>query len=147
VDEDEQFPMIVLAARSPAKAVLLRSGEEQSREVEVQLPGMPVRVGISWRYDEAEPGSVVISQVTKGSAAFLCGLLPGDRIYEVNNERFGDEKEFRQLITADVDQIQLLIERQGRISPVTLHLLPRQVTVARPSFDSRPAENVPALAP
>ena len=48
----------------------------------------PPRLGISWREDVAEPGSVLVTRVVEGTPAAAAGIAIQDRIYEINGQPF-----------------------------------------------------------
>jgi hypothetical protein len=81
----------------------------------------PPRVGLSWRPDDAEPGSSVLVQVAAGSPAAAAGLRTGDRIYRVAGRDFADDETFLKLIRTSPGPLELLVERDGRMRVVTLH--------------------------
>jgi len=110
----------VAVAESPAVCKVLRSGKEKPELLEIALAGKPVRVGINWREDEAEPGTVVLSRVVSGSPADRAGLSAGDRIYQVGGRTFSGSEEFRQLVTTLPGPLELRVERRGRIREVAL---------------------------
>ena len=114
----------VLAAASPVDAEIQRPGEESTRTVRLSLAGQPVRVGIAWRVDDAEPTLVQVVRVVPGSPAASAGIRLFDRIYEVNGQRFGSSDEFAGLV-ATGDELKLLVETQGRMR--TLELTPLAV--------------------
>ncbi len=121
IDDEDSLRKDVLAARSPASIVVERAiGETQ--ELSAELDGEPMRLGISWREDEAEPGTLILSRVVSGSAAQLAGLRVADRIYEVDGLEFRDGNEFLQLLSELPDSLELLIERRGQLRTVTLNL-------------------------
>ena len=70
----EPFRRLVLAAKNPVPVVVERRGEDEPRELTLELPGEPARLGIGWRVDDAEPGVVIINRLTPGSAADVAGL-------------------------------------------------------------------------
>jgi hypothetical protein len=82
------------------------------------------RLGISWREDKGEPGTVLVTQVVEGTPAHAARLLVQDRIYELNDRRFGDAAEFESAITALLDaqvtEITLLVERRGNLQTVAV---------------------------
>jgi S1-C subfamily serine protease len=80
-------------------------------------------LGINWRTDDAEPGSVLLTQVVYGSAAHAAGLAIRDRIYKVCGQSFGSGDEFTRLISAMPSPLELEVERQGRINTVRLDVL------------------------
>jgi Peptidase family M28/PDZ domain len=77
------------------------------------------RLGISWREDNAEPGSVLVTQVVEGTPAHDAGLAVQDRIYELDDNAFADAAEFQSAITALLDAQQaeftLTVERRGNL--------------------------------
>ncbi|MGO8690498.1 MAG: M28 family peptidase [Thermoguttaceae bacterium] len=84
------------------------------------LDGTPLRLGISWRVDDAEPGTIVVSQVVPESLAARAGLQIGDRIYEIGGRRFADDAIFLRWAKSLPEPIELLIERDGQLRVLTL---------------------------
>jgi hypothetical protein len=119
VRDERQLQRRVLAASSPA-AVLVERGDRDRVEVTVRLAGSPLRLEISWRDDDAEPGTVVVSQVVPGSAPRAAGLLPGDRIYQVQGRDFADGGQLSQWLQTQGGRVELLFERRGRLGSVVL---------------------------
>lgn len=78
-------------------------------------PAQPLRVGITWRRDDAEPQTVEITAVVPQSAADRAGLKPGDRIIEVNGRALPGDDELRGLLRTMPGPCRLLIEREGLI--------------------------------
>ncbi len=128
-----QFKRDVLTAAATVDVVVARQGEQEPLSVGVELAGRPVRLGISWRESDAEPGAVILSQVVPASAADRAGLKVGDRIYEVGHRRFRDSEQFLDLVTTLPSPTPLLVERAGRLEVVTLQLPPQAETVAAAS--------------
>ena len=89
-------------------------------EVSVDLDGGPLRYGISWREDDGEPGTVVLSEIVPLSAADLAGLAVGDRIYRVAGEDFRDGQQLAQRLAVLPGPVALLIERNGRLQQVVV---------------------------
>lgn len=123
IKDEDALRKDVLAARSPANIVVERADGE-TKELLVELDGEPLRLGISWREDEAEPGTLILSQVVPGSAAHLAGLQVADRIYEVDGREFRDGDEFCQLLSELPNSFEVLVERRGQLRTVTLNLPP-----------------------
>jgi hypothetical protein len=94
----------------------------------VQLNGKPLRVGITWRVDEAAPGTVILTHVVAGSPAALAGLHGGDRIYQIAGKAFADDARFAELIKTLPGPLELLVERDGKLRVVVLR------------FDAKPLE-------
>jgi predicted metalloprotease with PDZ domain len=109
----------VLAAPSQVEVKVLRPGDEHSRTIHVKLSGQPLRVGLAWRVDDAEPTLVQVVRVVPGSPAATAGIRLFDRVYEVNGERFASSDEFGKLIAAD-ESLKLLVETHGRMRTVEL---------------------------
>ena len=84
------------------------------------------RLGISWREDDAEPGSVYLIRVVEGTPAAAAGLETGDRIEEFDGQSFADSESLRTLIHSRLDsgqpEVKILIERRGHLRTVTLRL-------------------------
>ena len=84
------------------------------------------RLGIVWREDSAEPGSVIITQVVEGTPADEAGLAVLDRIYELDNETFRDSAEFESnihdVLDAEESEFTLLVERHGDVRTVTVRM-------------------------
>lgn len=97
-----------------------------------EWPGAkPPRLGISWRTDEAEPGSVYLTFVAANSPAAKGGLVAGDRIYAVNGQSFADEGDFRDtvfgLLDASAPHCTFEVESRGHVHNVEIQLLPEQL--------------------
>jgi len=111
----------VTAAENPVVAVVYRQGRREPQEMTFELTGKPLRLGITWRVDDAEPGTVIITHVVPGSPAAFAGLSRGDRIYQVAGQDFADDAEFARLATSLPEPLELLVERDGQLRIVVLH--------------------------
>ncbi len=120
VESGDQFRLLVLAAQAPTRLVLQRADAVEPIEMSLNLLGKPVRIGISWDEDRAEPAMVILTRVIPGSAADQAGLAVGDRIYVVNGQRFADGDEFGNLVTHQAGPLHLQAERQGVLHDVTI---------------------------
>jgi hypothetical protein len=109
---------------SPKRAAISvqRRGETKPLELHAVLEGDPIRVGITWRIDDAEPDTVILSHVVPGSPAAQAGLAVGDRILKLAGRQFATEAEFARLIRALPGPIELVIERDGRLMRIVVHL-------------------------
>ncbi len=120
VEGSARFLPMVLAAENPVEAVVERAGAAEPMQIEIQLAGRPVRVGVAWRVDEAEPSVVQLARVTPGSPAHEAGLRVGDRVYRVAGKSFQSSDDFAKLM-ADVDGgIDLEVETWGRVRSVEI---------------------------
>ena len=125
------FAILNEMAESPApprfRAVAKAEDEDAHRRWEAAEPissrpgDPPLRLGIAWRSDDAEPDTVIVSHVAAGSAAASAGLKVGDRIYRVGGRDFADDTAFAQLARTLPGPLELLIERDGRVRTVILH--------------------------
>jgi len=120
IHSNDDFFAAVSSAESPASLIIHRPGTEKPLDVKVALLGSPLRWGILWRVDDAEPGVVILTHVVPGSPAARAGLRPGDRIYQVAGHDFADESAFARLVKGHLDSLQLLLERDGRLRTVIL---------------------------
>jgi membrane-associated protease RseP (regulator of RpoE activity) len=84
--------------------------------------GKPLRLGIRWRVDPAEPGTVVLVGVMPDSPSRRAGLEPGDRIYQVAGHDFADQDEFAERVKTLPGPLELLVERDGKLRKVVLHV-------------------------
>jgi Peptidase family M28/PDZ domain len=123
IADEKQFRLALLAADGQTTFTVERAGEEKPREIKVTPVGPPIRVGITWRTDDAEPGSVLLTQVVYGSPADVAGLEIRDRVYSVNGQTFANEDEFARLIATLPGPLEMEFERQGRIKTAKLEVL------------------------
>ena len=84
------------------------------------------RLGVSWRDDEAEPGTVFVIRVVDGTPAAAAGLQVGDRIYELDGRPFPDAAVFQsrmnEILESNRPEFDMLTERQGHRSSVSIKL-------------------------
>ncbi len=90
---DAQARSLILAARKGLHVSFQRGNANQQR-VSVTLNGPPVRLGIAWREDDAEPGVILVRRISPGGPAQQAGILSGDRIYQINGDSFDSGDEF-----------------------------------------------------
>jgi regulator of sigma E protease len=111
---DDLAGAIMAAGTAPVAVQTARPDEPKPSSRAVQLGGRPMRLGITWRLDQAEPGTLVVTYVVAGSPADLAGVKPGDRIYRIAGEDFPDDARFAELVRTLPGPFTLLIERDGR---------------------------------
>jgi len=80
----------------------------------------PLRLGIAWRLDEAEPGTIIVSHVVGGSPAAAAGLRVGDRILQIGGRDFADDAAFAKLAATLPGPLQLLVEHAGQFQVLVL---------------------------
>jgi hypothetical protein len=108
----DSFPAIVQTSPEDTTAEVRRNGTTLT--LNVRLEGSPRRLGIAWRTDASEPGTMMLSRVVEGSPAAIAGLRTGDRIYAVNQQPIVSDDQFMANIKVS-DKIQLTVERKGRL--------------------------------
>lgn len=97
---------------------------KQLAEARPVLPAQPLRVGIAWRRDDAEPQSVEITAVVPQSPAEQAGLKPGDRVVEINGLAPPGDDALAEKLRTLPGPIRLRIERQGRLRTIEIHFSP-----------------------
>lgn len=117
---NERFQHLVSATAKPVTLSVSSPGAKEPREVAVVLEGDPVRIGIAWLRDEAEPSVAMVRRIYPGSPAALAGVTAGDRIYTVDDSSFGSDAEFESLLHAARGSTSLVLERDGRFRTVVL---------------------------
>ncbi len=115
-----EFRSLVLSAANPVSIAVERTGSDQPVELTAQLTGTPIRVGVTWQTDEAEPRSVVLLRVTPDSPADRAGLKVDDRIYQVDGKDFASSKEFDRLLEEEPTPLELTVETRGQMHRVKL---------------------------
>ena len=122
IHSDDDFFAAVSGAESPATLTAERAGQQQPLKLVVQLSGTPLRWGIAWRLDDAEPGTIILTYVVPGSPAAKAGLRVGDRIYQVGGRDLADEAAFIHWSNVLPGPIPLLVEHDGRLRTVVIQL-------------------------
>jgi len=117
------FRTLVVTAASPVTVRVRRDGSEES--LTLTLDGNPVVYGFSWRRDDAEPDSIVVTQVVPGSPADLSGLQPADRILLVDGRFPATDDGFRSILAEARAPLAVRLERRGSFVGIDLsRLLP-----------------------
>jgi hypothetical protein len=122
VHSPEELQSAVLLAQHEVQLSWRRPGGAALINRAVRLTGTPLRLGVTWRRDEAEPNTVVLTHVVAGSAAAKAGLRAGDRIYRVGGQDLADDDLLRQWAQSAAGAQSVLTEREGRIQAVELRL-------------------------
>ena len=124
VTDEAKFRLRLLAADGESAFVVKRAGSSIPVVIKVTPDGKPIRVGISWRADEADYGSLLLTQVVYGSPAHLAGLQLKDRIYALNGESFAGGEEFSKLINTLPGPLEMWVDRGGKLLSATVNVLP-----------------------
>lgn len=94
----DDWMQAISTAQGQATLSVERLGQQQSWEATVKLQGSPLRVGVVWRLDDAEPGTAVLTYVLPGSPAARAGLQADDRIYQAGGFNFSSDAELSRLL-------------------------------------------------
>ncbi len=122
IRNSEQLTSVVMLAGHEAPVVVRRPRRAEPLNLTVELDGNPMRLGITWRTDEAEPGTVILTHVVPGSPAAEAGMQVGDRIYRVAGRDFADEAALLELVKTTDDLLTFLVERDGQLRTVVVQL-------------------------
>ncbi len=122
IRSSDDFLGAVFMAPSRTTAVVLKPDGLTPVRIMIELAGNPLRVGIVWRVDDAEPGVAILTAVVPGSPAARANLQVDDRIYHVNGRSFSSEEELTRLLTTQPSPLRLDVERHGRVRTVELQL-------------------------
>lgn len=117
----DTFTPVVQAAPQTTTAQVRRNGEVLT--LNVRFTGPPRRLGIAWRTDACEPGTLMLSRVVPGSPAAVAGLQTGDRIYSVGGKPPVSDDEFLATIKR-TERLTLAVERRGRLFSAEVKLPP-----------------------
>ncbi|MBC8114343.1 MAG: M20/M25/M40 family metallo-hydrolase [Candidatus Saccharimonas sp.] len=113
---------IIQTAKSPLAIRLQRPGHTDPIDLNVELRGEPVRLGIAWQTDAALPDSLVIVRVVPDSPADRAGLKIGDVLMSYAGRAITSDEEFRLRLLSDPGPLSLPIERNGRPLDVSVEL-------------------------
>ncbi|MGW8256243.1 MAG: M28 family peptidase [Thermoguttaceae bacterium] len=119
---DDDLIGAVMSAASPLSLLLQRENAQQPENLSVELAGRPLRLGITWRVDDAEPGAIILTYVVPGSPADRAGLKAEDRIYQIAGHEITDEEFFQKMAATLADPLELLVDRDGVLRTVIIHL-------------------------
>lgn len=119
---EQQFRLQLLAAAGETTFLVKRPDSDTPLLYKVKPRGEPIRVGLSWRFDDGEPGAIVVTQIITGSAAQVAGLKLRDRIYSIGGQSFQTDADFVKLLTTIPSPMDLLVERDGKLQTLTLEL-------------------------
>lgn len=121
ITSEAQFQQLISSEADPVTLAVIPRGGTVPRDVKVTLDGDPVRVGLTWIRDDAEPRCVLVKRVFPASAADRAGLRPVDRIYAINDVEFSTDEEFESLLQKS-GKLQLTVERNGKMLTLPLVL-------------------------
>lgn len=132
IHDGEDLRQAVMVADGPVEVQVVAAATAAAAEgssplsgaktIALTLDGKPMRVGISWRADEAEPVGVLITRVVAGSAADRAGLRRGDRIYAVDGRDVQSSTALAQQLAEANGGLSLTVERNGRVQTLIVEL-------------------------
>jgi len=109
---------VVLAAPHETTIAIERP-RETAREVRaITLRGNPIRLGVTWKTNDAEPGAAIITSVVPGSPAARAGVEPLDRLLPAAGIAPADDDWLHDIVYQD--EITFRRDRRGRIDVITL---------------------------
>jgi S1-C subfamily serine protease len=120
IRSDADFFAAVATAETSTSLMLRRAGTAKPLPLKLELLGSPLRWGMAWRVDDAEPGVVILTHVVPGTPAARANLRVGDRICQVGGRDFVDETDFVRAMKSLPERLPLLVERDGRMQSVIL---------------------------
>jgi hypothetical protein len=123
IRDDARFRLQLLAASGETAFLVQRVGSDTPLLLKMTPAGDPIRVGITWRLDDGEPGTAIVTQVIYGSAAHAAGVKFADRLYTIGGVSFRTQDDLLKLLSTARSPLELLLERDGRLRPATLALL------------------------
>jgi hypothetical protein len=120
----DDFQLKIHAAASPIQLSIARQDSDGPFDVEVELAGMPSRIGFSWRPDDGDPNALVITRVTPGSAAAAGGVRLGDHIYLINDQPIQSSDWLLDRLINDPGPFSIQVDRNGVCLDLRLDPLP-----------------------
>ena len=142
IKDDEVFRRLVMATRGSVPVTVERKGTEHPVELTIAPAGDPIRLGMSWQTDDAEPRAVFLVRIVPGSPADRAGLHLFDRIYEINGHGFTSSEEFYELANSLAVPLDLLVETRGRLRHADLDRLEEVTADQQPAAASASAEQI-----
>jgi hypothetical protein len=123
IRDDGRFRLQLLAASGETTFLVQRPGSETPLLFKIIPTGDPIRVGITWRLDDGEPGTAIVTQVIYGSAAHAAGVKFADRVYSIGGRSFKSQTELLNVLSNATSPLEMVLERDGRLRTATLTLL------------------------
>jgi len=126
ITNESLLPAAALQSESELVLTIERDGNELPEAITIPLQGQPVRLGLSWRGNEAEPDSVYITRVVPHSPAARAGIRLYDRIYSLDGQPITGQDDLfarvQSLLTSNTPRFHLEIESRGLVRSVEVSL-------------------------
>lgn len=132
VSDVADFRSLVVITDRDVTAIVKRPGRSEPLELQVQLMGEPTHVGLAWRTDDAEPGSVIVTQVIPHSPAALAGLKPLDRLRTIGEHSATSDQISKAATSLPVT---VTIERDGVITTKSIVPITAAIVAAMPTAE------------
>ena len=126
----ESFRSAVFVTDGKLPLRVVRQSTKDPLSLTVNLNGKPMRVGMAWRSDSAEPGIATVVRVIPGTPAAHAGLRLRDRIYTAAGESLTRTGQLAEILKRTTGSIDLAVERRGRIETITVEGIPALVVHA-----------------
>ncbi|MBC20731.1 MAG: hypothetical protein CMJ74_10800 [Planctomycetaceae bacterium] len=115
VTSDTEMQHAVFSSPASSRITLHRGKDDSEKIIDVTLRGQPLRLGLSWRQDAANPNSAMVSRVISGSPAAASGLLPADRIHSINGKAWVADQGNQNPFLGLPFPIHVTYERRGKL--------------------------------
>ena len=119
----DELKTVIQTAKNPVPIRVERPGIETPIDLNAYLLGNPVRLGASWRDDNALPNCAVITHVVAESPADRAGIAAGDVILDMSGRSFASSEEMRLRVLSERAPFHFRVERNGRIRDVIVELI------------------------
>lgn len=126
ITSEALLPTLALSSESAVVVDVERSAAEAPVTLEIPLVGAPVRLGLSWREDPAEPNSVYVTRVVPYSPAARAGVKLFDRIYALNGDPIEGQDDLlakvHELLANSATALRLETESRGLVRETVVSL-------------------------
>ncbi len=145
----QQLRQLVLATRGKVPISVTRASHNEPVQLTIEPAGDPVSLGLAWRVDEAEPGSVLSWALHQALRPTKQAVKLYDRVYEINGRRFTTSDEFRQLTNSLPSSAGISHGNSGKIRKVTvkrLDVVTGKSDQSEPTASTSEARRLPVIA-
>ncbi len=126
ITSEALLPTLVLRDETEITLDVQRGAAGAPITLDIPLAGSPVKLGLSWREDPAEPRSVYVTRIVPHSPAAQAGIGLLDRIYALNGVPIEGQADLlakvRELLDGDTTTLRLETESRGRVRETVVSL-------------------------